>query len=211
MKKFKIIVVCLAIFVTLATLAAIGIRSILINKLSKNQEVVNIVEKAADVLNNPDVKTQIDSVLDELIAEGVVDSSKIEAIDAANAVQNSEPTEEPQKVRKPFGERTAEENAAYEKEVENRQKEKLEAEIGSTENKPAENKNQSMTERVLSAMTPAEASFTMSVYNKVDINHALSLLKTDREAAKAYVKSCLTSAEISRSFEIYRKYSYLLK
>ena len=72
------------------------------------------------------------------------------------------------------------------------------------------NKNQSRTERILSAMTPAEAAFTMSVYNKVDIDHALSLLKTDKAAAKAYVKSCLTSSEISRSFEIYSKYSYLL-
>ena len=213
MKKFKIFIICMAILVTLATVFCIIMRRVVINRLSDNEKIVDLVEKAAEVLNDEETKNQIDSVMNDLIGEGLIDTKKLDEIAKQYADvgdEEGEGEEEPQRINKPFSERTEEEKAAYDKEVANRRKGELEAEIGNL-NIHSNDKNMTRTERILNAMSPSEASFAISVYNRVNISHALSLYKTDKAAAKKYIKECLSPGEISRAFEIYSKYSYLLK
>lgn len=69
----------------------------------------------------------------------------------------------------------------------------------------------SLKEKLKAAMTADEFAFALSLYSRIDLGYAQSLLKTDRAAAKAYIYSKASSAEISRALEIYAKYSYLLK
>ncbi len=68
-----------------------------------------------------------------------------------------------------------------------------------------------LMDRVKAAMTAEEFAFAMSMYGKIDTGYVLSYMYTDRAAVKKYIKSVLTSDEISRSLAIYNKYSYLLK
>ena len=68
-----------------------------------------------------------------------------------------------------------------------------------------------LMDRVKAAMTAEEFAFAMSMYSKLDTGYILSNIYTDRPAVKKYIKSVLTSSEISKSLAIYNKYSYLLK
>jgi len=211
MKKFKIFIICLAVIVTIATVFCMVMRRVVINKLSDNEKIVNLVEKAAEVINDEETKTQIDSVMNELIGEGLIDRKKLDEIALQyENVGDEESEEPPEKINKPFAERTEEEKAAYDKEVAHRRKVEIESEIGSLDAQSS-GKSMTRTQRILNAMSPSEAAFAISVYNRIDINHALSLYKTDKAAAKKYIKERLSSGEISRAFEIYSKYSYLLK
>ncbi len=72
-------------------------------------------------------------------------------------------------------------------------------------------KQETLVDKVKGAMTTDEFSFAMSMYGKVDAGYVLSNINTDRAAVKKYLKSVLTSDEISKSLAIYNKYSYLLK
>ena len=79
------------------------------------------------------------------------------------------------------------------------------------EKTPAPSKPKTLMERVKAAMTAEEFAFAMSMYSKVDAGYVLSNITKDRAAVKKYLKSVLTSDEISKSLAIYNKYSYLLK
>ena len=72
-------------------------------------------------------------------------------------------------------------------------------------------KPKTLMERVQEEMTAEEFAFAMSMYSKLDINYCLANYYTNKAKVKKYVKSVLTSSEISRSLEIYGKYSYILK
>ena len=85
--------------------------------------------------------------------------------------------------------------------------------IYSSQNAPttdAPKKSTKLVDRVKDAMTADEFAFAMSVYNRLDIGYCTSNMNSDREAVKAYVRSVLSDAEISRALSIYSKYSYLL-
>ena len=72
-------------------------------------------------------------------------------------------------------------------------------------------KPKTLIERVRAEMTAEEFAFAMSVYGKLDINYCLANYHTNKKEVKKYIKSVLSSSEISRSLEIYGKYSYILK
>ena len=72
-------------------------------------------------------------------------------------------------------------------------------------------KPKTLIERVQAEMTAEEFAFAMSVYGKLDINYCLANYYTNKAEVKKYIKSVLSSSEISRSLEIYGKYSYILK
>ena len=71
-------------------------------------------------------------------------------------------------------------------------------------------KKQDLKAKLKAAMTAEEFAFALSLYSRIDLGYAQSLLATDRAAAKQYIYSKATRAEISRALEIYAKYSYLL-
>ena len=75
----------------------------------------------------------------------------------------------------------------------------------------APEKSTTLIDRVKTSMTTDEFAFAMSMYSKVDTGYVLSNINKDRAAVKKYLKSVLTSDEISKSLAIYNKYSYLLK
>ena len=79
------------------------------------------------------------------------------------------------------------------------------------EKTPSPAKPMTLMDKVKAAMTADEFAFAMSMYSKVDTGYILSNIYTDRPAVKKYLKSVLTSSEISKSLAIYNKYSYLLK
>ncbi len=68
----------------------------------------------------------------------------------------------------------------------------------------------SLIDRVKAAMTADEFAFAMSIYGKLDIGYVTGNLHSNRNGVKKYVKSVLSSDEISRSLTLYKKYSYLL-
>lgn len=207
MKKVRNAALIIAIIISVFTVAVICARGIIIQKLSKNEKVNDAVEKAAQALDNEETKKEIDEVINQLISEGYLDSEKVNTYrEKYNA--ESESTE---KKEVKGSDRVNPGEDGYDDVVQARKKERLEDKIGDTEIKMNSEKPKSKTERVLSAMTPSEAAFAMSVYNRVDVGHVQSLMKTDRAAAKAYVTERLSSAEISRAFELYSKYAYLLK
>lgn len=72
-------------------------------------------------------------------------------------------------------------------------------------------KKKTLMQKLEEAMTAEEFAFAMSLYSRVDINYGMHLLNTDRQAAKEYVYSKATPAEISRALEIYAKYAYILR
>lgn len=72
-------------------------------------------------------------------------------------------------------------------------------------------KPKTLMERVKAEMTAEEFAFAMAMYGKIDVNFCLANYYTNRSAVKKHIKSRLTSDEISRSLEIYGKYSYILK
>lgn len=76
------------------------------------------------------------------------------------------------------------------------------------ENKSAS--KQDLKAKLKAAMTAEEFAFALSLYSRIDLGYAQSLLATDREAAKKYIYSKASKQEISRALEIYAKYSYLL-
>ena len=76
---------------------------------------------------------------------------------------------------------------------------------------PVPKESAALIDRVKSSMTTDEFAFAMSMYSKVDTGYVLSNINKDRAAVKKYLKSVLTSSEISKSLAIYNKYSYLLK
>ena len=75
---------------------------------------------------------------------------------------------------------------------------------------PTKDTGKSKTERVLSALTASELSFVNSIRSKIDVGTATSLMSSDYEKFKEYIKSHLSGDEISRCLSLYVKYAYLL-
>ncbi len=72
-------------------------------------------------------------------------------------------------------------------------------------------KELSAYERIMAAATPEEIRAGMAIIAKVDLAKVSSLQKQNKTIElKKYIKSVLTSAEISKSLSLYKKYKHLL-
>ncbi len=72
-------------------------------------------------------------------------------------------------------------------------------------------KELSAYERIMAAATPEEIRAGMAIIAKVDLEKVNSLQKEGKTVElKKYIKSVLTSAEISKSLSLYKKYKHLL-
>lgn len=72
-------------------------------------------------------------------------------------------------------------------------------------------KELSAYERIMAAATPEEIRAGMAIIAKVDLAKVNSLQKQNKTVElKKYIKSVLTSAEISKSLSLYKKYKHLL-
>lgn len=90
-------------------------------------------------------------------------------------------------------------------------KDALEQKPVATPSANAAKATQRLMDRVRKAMTADEFAYAMYIYGKIDVKYVASNIVKNREEVKKYVKSVLTSEEISKCLTIYKKYSYLLK
>ena len=186
MKKLKIVITVFLIIISVLIFAVIAGRFVIIDKLSNNAQINDAVEKIDTIINDENTKIQVNEFVQQLVDDGVLDEQQI---DQYVKVIEEEPDLSLNINGKTLGK----------------------GETSKPTEAPKSEKPKSKTERILSAMTPAEASFAMSVYSRVNVNEVMSLMKTDKAAAKKYVTDRLSSEEISRALSIYSKYSYLLK
>lgn len=190
MKKLKIAAVVLIIIISAASVLIVAGRQIMIKNLAKNSKVNDMVQKIETVITDENAKLQLNEFVQQLVNDGVLNEQQID--DYVKVIEN-EPELSLNVNGKTIGETTS--NSAE----------------ATVQPKASDKTPKSKTEKILSAMTPSEASFAMSVYSRVSMSEVMSLMKTDKSAAKKYVTDRLSSDEISRALAIYSKYSYLLK
>ena len=159
------------------------------------------LEKAQNVLTDEKVQDEVQKFVDDMLQSGVLqDNDLTEYIDykAKEEAAKQEKAAEAQQVN-------VQDNATEPKSESKPQKSEP-----TPKPQPTQKAKKPLMDRVKSAMTADEFSFAMSIYGKIDVNYVLSNINSNREEVKQYVKSNLTSSEISRSLNIYAKYSYLL-
>lgn len=159
------------------------------------------LEKAQNVLTDEKVQDEVQKFVDDMLQSGVLqDNDLTEYIDykAKEEAAKQEKAAEAQQVN-------VQDNATDPKSESKPQKSEP-----TPKPQPTQKTKKPLMDRVKSAMTADEFSFAMSIYGKIDVNYVLSNINSNREEVKQYVKSNLTSSEISRSLNIYAKYSYLL-
>lgn len=187
MKKLKKFLIILLIILVIIAVLIFGGRYALIKILSNNQQVNDIVDRAADIVSDEKVQKEIDNFVQEMINEGTLKEEDI--VGYNQYVQNVQG-------------------------VQNAQETVAEATLSPTTppatKEPEKAKGKSRTERILSAMSPSDAAFARSMYGKINLGYAMDLMNTDPVAGKAYIKSCLSPGEISTALSIYSKYAYLL-
>jgi len=174
MKKSKKILLIILIVLIVITGIIFGARYAVIKILSNNQQVNDLVDKAANIVNDEKFQQEVDKVVQQMADDGMLSEEALG--DYNQYVQSAKPVPVPAATPTP-----------------------TKAPQGKTR-----------TERILNAMSPADAAFARSMYGKINLGYAMELMNTDMTAAKEYIKSCLTSGEISKALEIYSKYAYLL-
>lgn len=199
-----------------------------IYKVTFEPKVEQALEKAQTVLNNEAFQDEVDKFVQEMIDSGVLEDADIQ-----NYVQFKTSRDEKQAAQSENAEGAADSGGAgnsgkpdngaetadagetntTSKAVPDAQKtsgKSAPADPGAAPATPKPSKSTKLIDRVKEAMTPEEFSFAMSVYGKLDVGYVTSNMNSNREEVKEYVKSVLSSSEISRCIDIYGKYSYLL-
>ncbi|MBP3360541.1 MAG: hypothetical protein J6N52_06790 [Clostridia bacterium] len=202
MKKWQRI--CLIIVIVAGILSGTGYG---VYKVAFEPKVEQALERAQTVLNNEAFQDEIDKFVQEMIESGALQDADIQ-----NYVQFKTSRDEKKNVEAAGGEADSSSTAAPETKPAPANpapaKPAPKATAPPATAKPAKSKK--LIDRVKEAMTPEEFSFAMSIYNKLDVGYITSNMNSKREEVKAYVKSVLSSSEISRCIDIYGKYSYLL-
>ena len=184
MKKWhKVLIAVLAVLVV-AVVAAVCVY-----QYYAKEKIEKALEKAQTVLQDENLRKEIDDFVNELVESGELDESQLEeyleykdAMDSETATPTPAP-QVPEATQKPV----------------------------TTPAPIPTPKPKTLMERVKAEMTVEEFAFAMSMYGKIDVNYCLANYYTNRNAVKNHIKSRLTGAEISRSLAIYGKYSYILK
>lgn len=174
-KGKKIIIILLAVVLIIAT-AVFTTYEFYVEPILETK-----VEKVAEKINDGSVQKVVDSVAQEMIADGVIAPESI-----------------------PTYSQYAQEQITPDDEV-------VQTVSPTPAPAPKPNKKKSLMERLKEAMTADEFAFAMSMYRRIDVSYGMQLMKTDRAAAKEYVYSKASPSEISRALEIYAKYSYILR
>ena len=80
-----------------------------------------------------------------------------------------------------------------------------------TENAPASAEGSTARERIMNAASKEEISQGAAILSKISMSKVNELRKSgDTAALKAYIKSTLSSSEISTALKLYNKYKHLL-
>ena len=147
-------------------------------------KIEDALVKVQQVICDPELQKEIDSIVNEMIESGELQISQLdEYMHYQNAIEQMDAQ---QNTEPDAGNATGQ--------------------VPSPTDKPV-----SLYDRVKAEMTADEFAFAMYIYGKVDIGYVTGNIHSNREGVKRYIKSVLTSDEISKSLTIYKKYSYLLK
>lgn len=215
----KILIIILAA----AALLAAGIRLIYTQYISP-RFIAPSIDKISQVVNDRTVQTEINKLINELRRDGYIQDEQISdylelaenlglqtdpegdqnaTLPTPESTRPAEPKNAPQSgsgQTPDWNQDYAQGSGAHKND---QQPEKTSA--------PVKTKEQSLEEKVLSAMTASEVAFARRIEGKVDVSKAMSLLNSDEEALKEYIKSVLTSDEISQCISLYAKYAYILQ
>ena len=219
-------ITCIAVIGLVAVIAIVG------SVFMKSSYVENKAEKVVELIQDDKLKEEINNYVQEMLDSGAIKEGQISTyIEGITQDPDLTLTREDGTI---IGEtKTAEPQTPVEGEASpapvNNDSKSTQATTPAATSAPAKtpapsektvesgstlgvaNKNEgSTTQRVLAAMTPEDLAFTKGIMEKVDINTALSLYRSDIPQCKAYIKSILSSAEIAQCLNIYGKYAYLL-
>ncbi len=170
------------IIAVLVSVAIIAAGAVCVYKFYAKDKIEGALEKAQAVLQDETLKKEVETFVEEMVASGELDNSQLEGYLVYKEAASSQSSEPSQEVKPET------------------------KSVSAPTQKP-----KTLMERIRAAMTAEEFAFAMAMYGKIDVNYCFANYYTDRAAVKKYIKSVLTSSEISRSLEIYGKYSYLLK
>ncbi len=176
------------------------------------------LEKAQAVLNDEKVQSEVEKFVEDMVQSGVLQDSDLKEYIDYKAKEEAAKAQKEQAAAENNGSgsgsnsggslnpggaknggNTAAENGGA-----------VQTEAPKPTPAPTNQPKKTLMERVKESMTADEFSFAMSIYGKIDVNYVLSNINSNREEVKDYVKSHLSGSEISKSLNIYAKYSYLL-
>lgn len=204
MKRWhKVILIILSILLVIGISGFIVYKKVIEPMIDEKLDIV--IDKLEEVSENVEIQDEIDSMVQTMIADGVIAE---ESIPTYNQLRNEE-LEKKKQNEEMENKASGEENKLSNEANTEKKAEAAPATSVAPTSKPADKDD--LRSRMKAAMTADEFSFASSMYGKIDLGYAQSLYSSDKEAAKEYIYSRLTSAEISRSLEIYAKYSYLVR
>lgn len=198
-KTAKKILLALLIFIVAATAAVYGV----FNFYIKPEYGEKIIEAVSSVFDDDEFKDELSEALaDEEIAqltgeaEGVgTDGENAAATSSGESTQNQSGGE---------GEQPVQENTDTQPQ-----------QSASSTTTKSSGKKQTLMEKARANVDPADFADGMRIASKVDTGYLMGLMSggltaEEKAEAKKYLKSRLTSAEISRVKKYIAKYSYLL-
>lgn len=205
MKKWhKVVLIILSILLVIGIAGFTVYKKIIEPMIDEKLDIV--IEKLEVVSENTELQDEIDSMVQIMIADGVITE---ESIPTYNQLRNEEL--EKKKQNEETEKSMPEENKSGNEQKPVKEAEEAPIPAATPTPTPKPTSKDDLRSRMKAAMTAEEFSFASSMYGKIDLGYAQSLYSSDKATAKEYIYSRLTSAEISRSLEIYAKYSYLVR
>ena len=216
MKKLqKILIGAVTAAAVLAAGAAIIFKTVVVPKY-----IEPILETAALVLNDDDVKKDIAALAEEYAKKGLIDKNLVEKymsennIGSENTQKNSETEKTDIQVTESgvngVGGKTVKTSETDGKKYTYGKKEKHLPEQTAASDTVKTAVGGSIYERAMSEVEPSDKARAYELAAKLDMGKVRSLI-SDRTALKEYIASVLTEEEYSEAVSLYLKYSYLLK
>ncbi len=217
MKKWqKILIGAVTAAAVLAAGAAIIFKTVVVPKY-----IEPILETAALVLNDDDVKKDIAALAEEYAKKGLIDKNLVEKymsennIGSENTQKNSETektdTQAAESGVNGVGGKTVKTGETEGKKYTYGKKEKhLPEQATASGTEKVSDSERSIYERAMSEVEPSDRARAYELASKLDMGKVRSLI-SDRAALKEYIASALTEEEYSEAVSLYLKYSYLLK
>ena len=215
MKKWQKVLIIIACIITVLSIAGVVVYKVYLAPMI-DDKLGDVAVKMSHIINDESFQSQIDEMAQSMMDDGVIKPEDVPTYNKMKLENEAKRREEEEAAQRTLEQIVAEEDAKKGKSSKTPKPEATEDVPQSVvkdekkENAAPLNKK-TLRARLKAAMTADEFAFALSMYNRIDLGYAQSLLKTDRAAAKAYIYSKASPAEISRALEIYAKYAYLLK
>ncbi len=217
MKKWQKVLIIIACIITVLFVAGVIVYKVYLAPVI-DDKIGDVAVKMSQIINDESFQSQIDEMAQSMMDDGVIKPEDVPTYNKMKLENEAKRREDEEAAQRIVEQIVAEDEGKKGNTVKTPKPEKTPTEeapqnVVKEEKKetPAPLTKKTLMERLKAAMTADEFSFALSMYRRIDLGYAQSLLKTDRAAAKEYIYSKASPAEISRALEIYAKYSYLLK